>query len=151
VLHSRDCNSKSSSVWPTPAASVRSIAETICCLLSDLDGASTPFIRKKWQSRALRAALQAARARVEEGTYLAIAKLPSDHANIDRRIPMAKDEHNKAAEHHENAARSHRAAAEHHAKGDHTKGKEHSTSAQQHSQNARQHSEQAHTKSQQQK
>jgi hypothetical protein len=68
-----------------------------------------------------------------------------------RRNPMARDEHNKAAEHHENAAKSHRAAAEHHGKGDHAKAKEHSSSAQQHSQNARQHSEQAHSKSQQQK
>jgi hypothetical protein len=73
------------------------------------------------------------------------------HVNNNRRNPMARDEHNKAAEHHENAAKSHRAAAEQHGKGDHTKGKEHSANAQQHSQNARQHSEQAHSKSQQQK
>ena len=65
--------------------------------------------------------------------------------------PMARDEHNKAAEHHESAAKSHRAAPEHHGKGDHAKGKEHSSAAQQHSQTARQHSEQAHAKSQQQK
>jgi len=32
--------------------------------------------------------------------------------------PMARDDHNKAAEHHENAAKSHRMAAEHHGKGD---------------------------------
>jgi hypothetical protein len=31
---------------------------------------------------------------------------------FNRRKPMAKDEHNEAAEHHENAAKSHRAAAE---------------------------------------
>jgi hypothetical protein len=66
-------------------------------------------------------------------------------------IPMAKDEHNKAAEHHENAAKSHRAAAEQHGKGDHAKGKEHSATAQQHAQSAGKQSEQAHSKSQQQK
>jgi hypothetical protein len=32
--------------------------------------------------------------------------------NTQLRNPMARDEHNKAAEHHENAAKSHRAAAE---------------------------------------
>jgi hypothetical protein len=65
--------------------------------------------------------------------------------------PMAKDDHNKAAEHHDNAAKSHRAAAEQHGKGDHGKGREHSAIAQQHSQSAGKQSEQAHSKSQQQK
>jgi hypothetical protein len=65
--------------------------------------------------------------------------------------PMAKDDHNKAAEHHDNAAKSHRAAAEQHGKGDHAKGREHSATAQQHSQSAGKQSEQAHSKSQQQK
>jgi len=68
-----------------------------------------------------------------------------------KRLTMARDEHNKAAEHHENAAKAHRSAAEHHGKGDHAKGKEHANVAKQHSQAAHQHTDQAHSKSQQQK
>jgi transposase len=68
-----------------------------------------------------------------------------------KRLTMARDEHNKAAEHHENAAKAHRSAAEHHGKGDHAKGKEHANVAKQHSQTAHQHTDQAHSKSQQQK
>jgi hypothetical protein len=70
---------------------------------------------------------------------------------VHRRIQMAKDEHNKAAEHHENAAKAHRSAAQQHGSGDHQKGKQHSAEAQQHAKTAQQHSDTAHSKSQQQK
>jgi hypothetical protein len=63
------------------------------------------------------------------GHHLVATGLPEHN----QRNPMARGEHNKAAEHHENAAKSHRAAAERHGKGDHAKGKEHSSNAQRHS------------------
>jgi hypothetical protein len=87
----------------------------------------------------------------EAGNYWSPGEFEANWELTTKRLTMARDEHNKAAEHHENAAKAHRSAAEHHGKGDHAKGKEHANVAKQHSQAAHQHTDQAHSKSQQQK
>jgi hypothetical protein len=102
-------------------------------------------------SRISRSMALSERAKPGSGNYWSPGEFEANWELTTKRLTMARDEHNKAAEHHENAAKAHRSAAEHHGKGDHAKGKEHANVAKQHSQAANQHTDQAHSKSQQQK